>query len=144
MECIENLFWPETLPVMEDFCEPTTIEGNIIPLITDATTLDSCEVVAFMHRGTGIFKLLDSFSLESRFAINAIINPDGTKVRFLHQLDRHNTRRYCGTVFINSDGSIFYRKSAKSLDSIYIHELLGNFFYCLHRGKATDVGFVPC
>lgn len=143
MNCIENFFWPETLPVWED----KTVElsnSNVFPLLQDEGGLDSQEILAFMHRGMGRFKLLDGFSLETHFSVTAKDNDDGSKPRFIRTVAPGGSTQYCGTVFINQDGSIRYRKTSKSPDSPYLHNLLSRFFAVVARGRNPGMDFIPC
>lgn len=143
MDCIENFFWPDEPPVLKQACEAPLSETSIIPLLHQAAHLNIKQILDYLHKGYGSFKLLDGFSLENNFTMEARTNTDGTKVRFICELGRGSAPSYRGTVFLDTGGGIQYRRTPKSPNTQYSHDVLGRFFSSLNRGITPQIGFLP-
>jgi len=118
-------------------------ENEIVPLLSSNEFLDSTDVMRYVHREYTSFKLLDGFSLESHFAMEGMTNSDGTKVRFVREVGG-GSPGYRGTVFLNKDGSIYYRQTTKSPNTPYAHKILKSFFSSLNNKMISNIEFQPC
>jgi len=118
-------------------------DKDILPLINvEDKHEDVAGIINYIEKGDCSFKVEDGFSIECFFSMRNKENPDGTSVRFIYQ-NGNFSQGYIGTVFINTDGRICYRKTAKSPHAPYLHGLLTRFFLSLSMRKMPDVVFVP-
>lgn len=143
MDCTENVFWPDEPFVLKRDRDAPPPETSIIPLLDQAAHLNIKQILDYLYKGYGSFKLLDGFSLESNFTMESRTNTDGTKVRFICEVGRGSATRYRGTVFLNTNGGIQYRRTPKSPNTQYSHDVLGRFFSSLNRGITPQIGFLP-
>jgi hypothetical protein len=125
--------------------KPHQLNQDCIPLISvDNEQEDLAGIVGYIKNGNFSFMLKDGFSIEYLFSMNNKKNSDGTLLRFVHRVEGfQSTTSYLGTVFINTDGRISYRKSAKSPCAPYLHGVLTRFFSSLNIKKMPDVIFEP-
>jgi hypothetical protein len=121
------------------------LNKHIIPLISANGKLeDISDMIRYIKNGDLTFMLKDGFSIEYLFSMNNKKNSDGTLLRFVYQVEGlYSSNGYLGTVFINPDGRMCYRKSSKSPRAPYLHGLLTRFISSLNMKKMPDVVFAP-
>jgi uncharacterized protein YggL (DUF469 family) len=135
-------FW--VAPVMDTAQKTRQLNEDIIPLISDDKEHeDVAGMIGYLKKGNFTFKVQDGFSIEYLFTMNNKENSDGTLLRFVHQVGNLSSKAYQGTVFINTDGRMCYRKTAKSPCAPHLHGLLTRFIANLNMKKMPDVEFTP-
>jgi len=131
-------------PVMDTEQNSPLLNEDIIPLIIDEEDHeDVAGMISYIKKGNFTFKVQDGFSIEYLFSMNNKENPDGTLVRFVYQVGNISSQGYRGTVFINTDGRMCYRMTAKSPYAPHLHGLLTRFIANLNMKKMPDVTFAP-